>query len=74
MHTLMAPSCICVQIKFVASSQNSTPRRTLPRAQDLLREGKAIKNEALHCKFEVPCIVKGPLLEPLSIALDLGAL
>ena len=58
MHTLMALSCICVQIKFVASSQNSTPRRTLPRVQDLLQEGKAIKNEAFHCKFEFPYIVK----------------
>ncbi|KAL0010899.1 hypothetical protein SO802_006007 [Lithocarpus litseifolius] len=31
MHILMALSCKCVQIKFLASSQNSAPRRTLPK-------------------------------------------
>ena len=74
MHTLMAPLCKCEQIKFVASSRNFVPRRTLPRVQDLLREGKAIKNEAsTSCKFELPCIVKGLVLEPLY-SLVLGAL
>ena len=74
MHTLMALSCKCVQIKFLASSQNFIPRRTLPGVQVLPWEDQAIKNEALHFKFEFPCIVKGPLLEPFSIAHDLGAL
>jgi len=74
MHTLMALSCKCVQIKFEASSRNSTLRSSLPRVQDLPREGQAIKNEAFRFKFEFPWIEKGPLLEPLSIAHDLGAL
>ena len=42
--------------------------------QDLLRKVQAFKNKALHCKFEFPYIVKGPLLEPLSTSHDLGAL
>jgi len=46
----------------------------LPKVKDLPQEGKAIENETFHCKFELPCIVKGPLLGPLSIAPDLGAL
>ena len=69
MHTLMAASCKCV-----ASSQNSVPKRTLPRIQFLPRGDQAIKNESLHYKFEFPCIVNGPMLEPLPIAHDLRVL
>ena len=58
MHILMAPSRKCVQIKFVASSWNSAPMRTLPRIQVFPQEDQAIKNEAFHCKFEFPYIVK----------------
>ena len=74
MHIIMASLCKCAQIKFKASSKNYTPMRTLPRVKDLSQEGKAIENETFRCKFEFPCIVKGPLLGPLSIAHDLGLL
>ena len=74
MHTLMALSCKCVQIKLVASCQNSAPRRTLPKFTIFSEKAKPFKMKPLHCKLEFPCIVKGPLLEPLSVAHDLGPL
>ena len=43
-------------IKLVASSRNSTSRRTMPKVQDHFQENHDIKNEAsTFCKMEILC-------------------
>ena len=63
--------CVC----FVCDTNNIFPTgRHFQELKIFSEKARPSRMKPLHCKFEFPCIVKGPLLEAFFIAHVLGAL